>query len=119
MRSSVLLPQPEGPTTVTNSPARTSKLTGSRACVPSGKVIDTPRKLSAAATESVIRGTVVGETDVAMFILFSVHDHPAGDVERLAGAVLRVVGGEEDGHTGDVFRGAQPAERGLRRPGID
>jgi hypothetical protein len=34
--SSVLLPQPEGPSKVTNSPALTVKSTGSKACVPLG-----------------------------------------------------------------------------------
>ncbi len=49
MRSSVDLPQPEGPTTVTNSPGWTSKVVSSRAWVPSGNVIETPRNDNAAA----------------------------------------------------------------------
>ncbi len=39
MRSSVDLPQPDGPTTVTNSPGRTANVTSSMARVPSGNVI--------------------------------------------------------------------------------
>ncbi len=41
MRSSVDLPQPDGPTMVTNSPGRTSRLTSSTAWVPSGNTIET------------------------------------------------------------------------------
>src|SRR6195952_205368 len=41
MRSSVLLPHPDGPTTVTNSPRFTTRSTPCSAMVPSGKVIST------------------------------------------------------------------------------
>ena len=40
MRNSVDLPQPDGPTTVTNSPADTLNDTSSSAVVPSGNVIE-------------------------------------------------------------------------------
>ena len=40
-RSAVLLPQPEGPTSETNSPAAAAKLTRSSASVPFGKVFVT------------------------------------------------------------------------------
>jgi hypothetical protein len=45
--SKVLLPQPDGPTTLTNSPGRTSKLTSSTAWVPSGNTIEAALKESA------------------------------------------------------------------------
>ena len=41
MRNSVDFPQPDGPTTVTNSPALIENETLSRALVPSSNVIDT------------------------------------------------------------------------------
>lgn len=44
MRSRVLLPHPEGPTTETNSPLATVRSTPDSAVVPSGKVIATSRK---------------------------------------------------------------------------
>ena len=47
MRSNVDLPQPDGPTTVTNSPARTEKSASLMAIVPSGNVIDTCSKTMA------------------------------------------------------------------------
>ncbi len=46
MRSSVDLPQPDGPTTDTNSPGRTVNDTSSSAWVPSGNTMDTPSKAS-------------------------------------------------------------------------
>src|SRR5688500_10943065 len=47
IRSSVLLPHPDGPTTVTNSPGLTVNDVRSSACVPSGNVIETFLKVSA------------------------------------------------------------------------
>ena len=65
MRSSVDLPQPDGPTMVTNSPGRRSRLTFSTACVPSGNTIETWSKRRAwsvmlGATAAGARGTGAG-----------------------------------------------------------
>ena len=49
IRSSVDLPQPDGPTMVTNSPGLTDRLTSSTACVPSGKTIETWSKRRASS----------------------------------------------------------------------
>jgi hypothetical protein len=43
MRSAVDLPQPEGPSSVTNSPGHTSKSKRSSACTPFVKLLPTPR----------------------------------------------------------------------------
>ena len=67
MRSSVLLPQPDGPTTVTNSPRLTVKSTPCSATVPLGKVMATLEKSSsvlvvtggALVSMSVMRGHLV------------------------------------------------------------
>src|SRR5437588_6272160 len=48
-RKSVDLPQPDGPTMATISPDRTCSETSSRACVPSGKTLETCSKVSARA----------------------------------------------------------------------
>ena len=66
IRSSVLLPQPDGPTTVTNSPGRTSNVVSRRAWVPSGKTIETSLKLNAgAAPTSPIGATVAASGDAS------------------------------------------------------
>ncbi len=53
MRSNVDLPQPDGPTTVTNSSDRTANVTSCTAWVPSGNTIETWSKRSAtSASES-------------------------------------------------------------------
>ena len=68
MRSSVLLPHPDGPTTVTNSPARTSKVVSRSAWVPSGKTIDTLSKLNAGAAPDVAhRPTVAAPGEAPRF----------------------------------------------------
>ena len=68
MRSRVLLPHPDGPTMVTNSPARTSKLVSCNAWVPSGKTIDTLSKLNAgAAPTSPIGHTVAPSGRLSRF----------------------------------------------------
>jgi hypothetical protein len=59
MRRSVDLPQPDGPTTVTNSPWRTENDTLSRACVPSENTIDRPSNRRATSSRSVGAVTMV------------------------------------------------------------
>src|SRR5678816_1408830 len=54
IRSRVLLPQPEGPITLTNSPASTRRSTPSSAVVPSGKRLLTPAKVSSGAASDAI-----------------------------------------------------------------
>ncbi len=72
-RSNVDLPQPDGPTTVTNSRGRTSKLTFVNAIVPSGNRFDTLSKVSVASASGrgrsasgarVSTGGTIGTADV-------------------------------------------------------
>ena len=60
IRSSVLLPQPEGPITLTNSPGGTWSSTPASAVVPSGNRLVTPLKVSSGsacdATDEVSTG---------------------------------------------------------------
>src|SRR5450830_608744 len=50
MRSAVVLPQPEGPTSMTNSPSATTRLMSDTACVPSEYTLVTPLKVTPATT---------------------------------------------------------------------
>ena len=50
MRKSVDLPQPDGPTTVTNSPLSTVNDTLLKASVPSGKIIPIPSNVNDVVT---------------------------------------------------------------------
>ena len=44
--------------------------------------------------------------------------HRAAAVDDLAGDIAGEVAGEEDGHVGDILRGASAAERNLLHPGV-
>ena len=55
IRSSVDLPQPDGPTMVTNSPGRTSNETSTSATVPSGKALETLSKTREASALGRVR----------------------------------------------------------------
>src|SRR2546426_1980532 len=78
MLSSVLLPQPDGPTRVTNSPAPIARSIGSSACTPSAvapKRLDTPSTTSfavtrrdgaASATDSMVIRTCRGRMNSAL-----------------------------------------------------
>src|SRR5262249_59131306 len=85
IRRSVDLPQPEGPTTVTNSPPATSKVISSRACVPSGKVMPMPRNARAGAANAPADGRGgVADDEVTVVIggaparTYGGHPAPAG-----------------------------------------
>ena len=117
MRSSVDLPHPEGPTTVTNSPASTAnvgRVEGVRAVGERHRdaVEDEHRvaRLASARLRSSRGRTRRGWCVTSDMVALSVHDHPTGDVERLAGAVVGVVRREEQGHVGHVGRlGERPS----------
>ena len=113
MRSSVLFPQPDGPTTVTNSPGRTSNVVSRSACVPSGKIIDNPVETQCRSSPDVAHRHNRSRTGSRrrIFPSCSMHHHPAGHIHRLAGAVRGLVGGQEQRHVGDVGRLGEPAER--------
>ncbi len=59
MRSSVLFPHPEGPTTETNSPGATSRLASASAVVPPENCLVTPEKRSAGARVAVVMGRLL------------------------------------------------------------
>ena len=105
IRSSVDLPQPDGPTTVTNSPGATSNDVGARARVPSGNVLATPSNTSVGAGRPAWPGGSIASgsgSGIGHHGSASVHDHPAGDVHRLAGAVVGVVDARNRAIAGDV-----------------
>jgi hypothetical protein len=60
IRSRVLLPQPEGPIRLTNSPAETRRSTPSRAVVPSGNRLLTPAKVSSGTVSDAIGESSTG-----------------------------------------------------------
>src|SRR5688500_1105529 len=97
MRSRVDLPQPLGPTTVTNSPGDTVNDVRSRARVPSLNVFEMSWNSSAGATIGLGAGRlgslIVGagsviRVSVIRKIKCLVHHHAAGHIHGLARAVV-------------------------------
>src|SRR5262249_53945329 len=64
-RSAVDLPQPEGPSSDTNSPGRTSRSRRSSATIPLAKVLPTPRNATTAAPDET--GGAAGSTDTLQY----------------------------------------------------
>src|SRR5450756_2571632 len=60
MRSAVVLPQPEGPTSTTNSPSATTRLMSDTACVPSENTLVTALKVTPATTVASYLGRPTG-----------------------------------------------------------
>ena len=119
-RSSVDLPHPLGPTIVTNSPGATLSDVGARARVPSGNVLATPSNTSAGRDGRSGRAAGIdrigfGERD-GHHGSDLVHDHSAGDVHRLAGAVVAVARRQEQRHRRHVGRLGAASERRRRAP---
>src|SRR5678816_3460101 len=52
MRRTVVLPQPDGPTSTTSSPSSIASVSSRTALVPSGKTLVTPEKLTSATYRS-------------------------------------------------------------------
>ena len=78
MRSSVDLPQPEGPTTVTNSPRRTENEMSSSAWVPSGNTIERCSNFRAASLRSIVAVVLDSCGLVDTFERFSLETTPVG-----------------------------------------
>src|SRR5216683_3121337 len=95
MRRHVVLPQPEGPTTATNSFSRTSKLTLSTAA------ISLPSRRNSRVTPS----------NTILLILPSPGRKPAVDENRLPGYVVRRRAGQEHRRTPQIAQFAVAADK--------
>src|SRR5207237_9797399 len=98
MRRHVVLPQPEGPTTATNSFSRTSKLTLSTAA------ISLPSRRNSRVTPS----------NTILLILPSPGRKPAVDENRLAGYVVRCRAGKEHRRTPQIAQFAVATDKRAR-----